>query len=82
MEKPKIKYPCTWSYRIIGQDEQMLRKAAVSVAGGKKYTLSASNRSSGGKYYSFNFEIDVKDNSERLSIYDCLGKDPAIKMVL
>jgi uncharacterized protein len=82
MNQTLIDYPCEWSYRIIGSDEHLLRKAAKSAVGNKKYTLSVSNRSSGGKYQSLNLELRVVDESERLRIFDNLKNEAAIKFVL
>ena len=82
MQKTKIDYPCQWSYRLIGNDEQLLRDAAASAVGNKKFVLSVSNRSSGGKYHSLNLEILVNDETERLNIFKRLKNDAAIKFVL
>ncbi len=82
MKKIKITYPCHWSYRIIGDDEKNLRDAAADAAGNKKFTLSVSNRSSGGKYYSLNMELVVDDETERLAIFKRLKNDDTIKFVL
>ena len=82
MNKTKIDYPCQWSYRIIGDDEQLLSDAATAAVGDKKFTLSVSNSSSGGKYHSLNMELVVDDEAERLAIFNHLKKDDAIKFVL
>ena len=82
MTKAEIKYPCKWSYRIIGDDEKLLRDAAASALGNKKYKLSLSNSSSGGKYYSLNLELTVENEAERLRIFNHLKKDIAVKFVL
>ena len=82
LKKTQIDYPCEWSYRIIGSDEHLLRKAAKSAVGNKKYTLSVSNRSSGGKYQSLNLELRVIDESERLRIFENLKNEAAINFVL
>ena len=82
MQKTHIDYPCEWSYRIIGSDEHLLRKAAKSAVGNKKYTLSVSNRSSGGKYKSLNLELRVTDENERLRIFENLKKQAAVNFVL
>ena len=82
MTKTKLEYPCQWSYRIIGDDEQNLRDAAASAVGNKKFKLSVSNRSAGGKYHSLNIELIVKDEAERLAIFKHLQDNDAIKFVL
>ena len=82
MQKAKIDYPCKWSYRIIGTDENLLREAVKSAVGNKKYALSVSNHSSGGKYQSLNVELQVNDARERLRIFENLKNNVAINFVL
>ncbi|MDP8218418.1 MAG: DUF493 domain-containing protein [Candidatus Theseobacter exili] len=82
MNKPKIDYPCKWAYKIIGQDEKLLKQAAVSVVGNNLYTITASKSSSGGKYKSLKLEVDVRDENERINIFERLKRNSAIKFVL
>ena len=82
MQKVKIEYPCQWAYRIIGNDKKSLRKAAAAASGDKKFSLSVSNSSSGGKYHAFRLELIVDDERERLNIFQRLKDDDAIKFVL
>lgn len=82
MQKPNIEYPCKWSYRIIGEDEQLLRDAAVSAAADRAHTIKKSNTSSGGRYVSLNLSVTVSDENERLQILAQLKKCRAIRMVL
>lgn len=77
-----IDYPCEWSYRIIGTNEHLLRMAAKNAVGDKKYTISVSNRSSGGKYQSLKLELRVTDERERLNIFENLKNETAINFVL
>lgn len=82
MEKPVIEYPCQWSYKIIGQDEKLLRTAASNAAGNKAHTISISNQSSGGKYVSICLELDVNNEDERLEIFAKLKSDSNVKIVM
>lgn len=82
MKKPVINYPCVWSYRIIGQDEQLLRSAAVNAIGDKKHQMSFSNKSSGGKYQSLNLEVAIHSEKEMLDIFERLKNDQNVKFVL
>ena len=43
MNKTKIDYPCQWSYRIIGDDEQLLSDAAAAAVGDKQFTMLPNN---------------------------------------
>ena len=82
MGKPEIKYPCNWKYRIIGQDEESLRNAAGSAVNNMKYSLSVSNRSTGGKYQAMNLEVNVRNEEERLGIFEKLKNATGVKIVI
>ena len=82
MEKPEIKYPCKWSFRIIGPDRELMREAVKGYMGNSEYTLSDSNVSRSGKYVSLNLETNVHDEKNRNLIYTDLKKFPSIKMIM
>lgn len=82
MDQPAIEYPCTWTYKIIGQDDVLLRDAVTSCVPNREYTLTASKSSSGGKYLSFRLDVRVNDESERNAVFTCLKGNPAVKYVL
>ena len=81
-KKAEIDYPCAWSYRIIGEDVQLLHAAAERILGNKEYSFTPSNTSSGGKYHAMEISLTVKSESERLEIFRQLKEDGAIKFVL
>jgi len=81
-QKPKIDYPCNWPYTVIGEDKEAIEEAVYHTCDGKNLTFDFSHTSSGGKYHSFNIEMEVKNEEERLSIYNRLNNHPAIKVVL
>ncbi|MBD3264231.1 MAG: DUF493 family protein [Candidatus Omnitrophica bacterium] len=80
--EPRIGYPCEWSYTVIGRDEEIMRGAVSEVMDDKKFTLSFSKKSSGGKYISLNIKTLVFSEEERNKIYTSLCATEAIKMVL
>ncbi len=79
--KKEIQYPCTWHYRIIGEDRDALHKAAVEIIE-KDFVHSAGLVSKGGKYHSIHLEVEVSHKEERDSIFVALQKDARIKFVL
>lgn len=81
-DKPSIKYPCAWTYKVIGTDETDLRAAIETVLGKKNLLISKSHSSSGGKYLSLNAEIVVEDDASRLQHYQNLKNHAAIKVVM
>ena len=82
MKKLEIEYPCDWTFKIIGQNEELLRKAATASLQSRIHTLNNSNASSGGKYISLNLTVNVKDETDRNEIFNSLQSDSAIKLIL
>jgi uncharacterized protein len=81
-EKPSIKYPCSWVYKVIGSDEVALRRAIETVIGDKHMLITQSHTSSGGKYCSLNVELVVEDDETRLKYYQHLKNHTAVKVVM
>ena len=81
-ERPEIEYPCTWVYKVIGQDCTLLKDVIVTACAPEDVTISHSNSSSTGKYHSLNAELKVKDEATRLAIYETLKCHPVVKLVL
>ncbi len=81
-DKPKIDYPCTWTYKVIGEDQAVLRDVITDACAPHAVIISLSHRSSKGKYYSVNAETVVPDETTRLRIYAQLKGNTAIKIVL
>ncbi len=82
MKPLEIVYPVSWTYSIIGYDENDMRAAAKFAVGEKQHTMTKSNRSSGGKYISLKLTLVVDDEAERLAIFELLRVDSAVKMVI
>ncbi len=81
-KRPEIDYPCTWVYKVIGQDRTLLKEVIITACAPEDVTISHSNASSGGKYHSLNAELTVKDEATRLTIYESLKCHPMVKLVL
>ena len=81
-EKPNIKYPCSWVYKVIGTDADALKKAIATVIGTKNLLITPSNTSSGGKYTSLNVEVVLSDDKTRLKYYQHLKNHAAVKVVM
>jgi putative lipoic acid-binding regulatory protein len=80
--KPQIDYPCDWSYKVIGLDEEELRKAVAEVIGDVRHKLERGNVSPGGKYLSLELELRVEDEAHRLRIFQRLSTHPSIRFVI
>ena len=82
MEKQIVEYPCQWSFRIIGAEEELIRSAVEGYMKEVAYQLTASNVSSSGKYVSINLETVVLNEDERNRIYIDVKNMACVKMVL
>jgi uncharacterized protein len=80
--KPEIEYPCLWSYRIVGTDEVQMRIAVLEVLGDLEHRVTTGLESSQGKYRSLQVEIVVRDEAQRLSIFEALKIHPEVRFVL
>ncbi len=80
--RPEIAYPCLWQYRLIGEDEALMRAAVAECLEAEPCVLSAGNRSSGGRYVSVQVELMVQSEEERLQTYRLLSEHPHVRMVL
>jgi hypothetical protein len=80
--RPEIEYPCTWVYKVIGEDCSLIKEVIMSACSPLEVKISYSHSSSKGKYHSLNAEIEVPDEAARLNIYEILKCSPAIKIIL
>jgi putative lipoic acid-binding regulatory protein len=82
MDKPKIDYPCSWVFKIIGEDSDSINIAVKEVIGDKEHKLEDSKKSSKGKYISKTLECNVSSEDERHNIFRMLKASEFIKVVL
>ena len=81
-EELKLDYPCNWSYRIICEDADKINEIIVDVISERDFSVKVSNTSKTGKYHSFNVELLVHHDDDRLGLFELFKKHPEIKMVL
>ena len=81
-DKPDIEYPCTWVYKVIGEDCSLLKDVIVSACSPLPVKISHSHASSKGKYHSLNAEVEVPSEEVRLEVYKTLTSSPAVKIIL
>ena len=80
--KAELDYPCPWIYKVIGADESQLRRLIAGLVGDRDHEVSLSNRSGSGKYTSLTLTLTVRDEPDRLTLFDALSTHPAVKFVL
>ena len=76
-EKLELTYPCVWNYKLIGLSEIGVRTAIGDVILEKPHKVSRS-----GKFQSFDLELIVHCEDERIMIFESLRAHSEIKMVL
>lgn len=81
-EHPEIDYPCRWEYRVIGDDEQVLRLAVLSVVSGLEHAITPGNLSRTGRYVSLSVFVRVLDERQRLELFDRLAGHDAVRYLL
>ncbi len=81
-QRPEIKYPCDWSYKLIGTDLKDLRAAVGEILPAGDYKLTHSRTSEEGKYFSMDLRITVYDHATREGLYRALSTHESIRLVL
>lgn len=81
-ETPDLEYPCPWSYRVIGRDEDRLRRAIDDVAFALHYSVTAGNSSRSGTYVSLHVQVKVDGDEQRHDIFRRLAAHPDVEWVL
>ena len=77
----ELEYPCSWVYTVIAEQEDSLRAAVESIVAPLSHELRFSNRSKAGRYSSFQLEVTVHTNNERLRIFRDLQAHASIRYV-
>ena len=89
-DKPVIEYPCEWSYKVVGTNEDAVRAAVQTSldtcltpnSGDREFSLGMSRKSKGGKYLSLGLTITVLDEGERDGVFRTLKDHPDVLMVM
>ena len=81
-QKVQLEYPCSWCYKIVGEEREKLERAIHEVILEREHRITPSKASSGGKYISLNLDMLVHNEDDRQFIYEALKAHQHIKMVL
>jgi hypothetical protein len=82
MSELDIEYPCEWPYKVIGANEEFFEHSIHQALTDVEYRISESNRSSGGRYISFDVVARVRDERHRYWLYNRLRSLEFVKVVL
>ena len=80
--KPDNIYPCEWEYKVIGTDISKLEDIIIEACLPSTPSISLSNVSSKGRYYSLNATLQVESEEMRLAIFKRIMQHPEVKMVI
>lgn len=81
-QRPEISYPCPWTYKVIGEDRNVLHRAIIAACAPNQVLISPSHQSSKGRYLSVNADVVVESEEVRLAIFERLKASQAVKFVL
>ncbi|HPF69043.1 MAG TPA: DUF493 domain-containing protein [Candidatus Krumholzibacteria bacterium] len=89
-QRPDIRYPTPWSFKVIGDDEAAVRRAVETTlaerlecgAAERPWDLSTSRTSRGGRYVSLLLSLTVVSEDERNALFAGLAGHPAVRIVI
>ena len=81
MKKHIINYPCRWPYKVIGSDQALIEEEISTKLDHVQFEMNISNRSKKGRYVSFQVEVYVNDDDERMRVFNILKNIPTVKIV-
>lgn len=81
-EKPKIEYPTSWGFKLIGRDKEALLACIKEAMGEKEHLCSLGNASRTGKFHSYNASCEVETEEERNRIFKYCQDHDAVDMVI
>jgi len=79
---PQIDYPTSWGYRIVGTSEEAIRAHVRALLAGVEHELVLGRQRRGGRYVSLHLSLVVRDESQRLAIYQQLASHDAVRLVV
>lgn len=86
MDKPEINYPCNWKYKLIGTDENLLKKSVFNILAKRGYRgqakLNVTNKSRTGKYVTINLSLLVDSEEMRLTFFEDFKKIESLKVIM
>jgi putative lipoic acid-binding regulatory protein len=78
----EISYPTKWEYKVICLDISSIKDNIYSILSHRKFDIHISQQSSSKKYISFNVNVLVTSDDDRVNILELLKKQNNVKFVL
>ena len=82
MDDLNIKYPIYWEYKVIGEDETKLRTTIKRILVNEDIKIEISKKSKNKKYISLNLKVLILSEENKISIFNNLKKEKAVKIIL
>ncbi len=82
IQKPVLTFPCEWVIKLIGSDEDKIKKTASDVINDRTFTMTTSNKSRTGKYVSIKIKLTLLSSEEKDILYKKFNECKDIKFVL
>jgi putative lipoic acid-binding regulatory protein len=69
-------------YRIVGTSEDAIRAHVGALLADVEHELVLARHSRGGRYVSLRLQLEVRDETQRLRIFDQLARHEAVRFVV
>jgi putative lipoic acid-binding regulatory protein len=80
--KLKLNYPCNWCYKIVILDQHNANAIAKNILDTRTHKVTKSKVSSKGKFKSYNIDLIITSDEDRISLHEQFNNHTNIKMVL
>lgn len=81
-EHLELSFPCNWQYKVFTQHFEQIDTIVRSVVNDRTFTLKYSHTSKNGTYKSYEIDILVHSDDDRLALFALFKQHTDIKMVL
>ncbi len=81
-DRPKIEYPTSWGFKLIGRDKDKLLACIKEAMGEKEHQCTRGNTSKTGKFTTYNTSCTVDTEEERNRIFKYFEDCDSVEMVL
>lgn len=81
-KKLELNYPCSWQYKLVVLESCNIKKCVKEIVLEREHNIKTSKTSAKGKFKSYNLELIVHNEDDRVELFRLLGEHSDIKMVL
>ncbi|NPA61465.1 MAG: DUF493 domain-containing protein [Epsilonproteobacteria bacterium] len=81
-QKPKIEYPCSWGFKLIGRDRDVIKGVIREIISDREYKNRDGHSSKSGKFVTVNTSCIVKSKEDRDRIFKSFQDSEYIDIVI